>query len=259
MEERLDQVEEGRENWKDLLGSFYGDFEKELRQAEQDQERIKIPDEVSEEICPVCGRQLVVKSGRFGRFLACPGYPECTFTQPIVVEMPGKCPKCGGRILKKTSKRGYTYYGCEFNVVKEGSKATQCDFMTWDVPVKDNCPECGWTMFKKSGRGFKKPFCINPGCGNFTPEDKRGGYKKKAAEPKEGEAAPAEESAEKKTTKKTAAKKTTAKKTAAEKKPAEKKTTAKAASAKKPAAKKTAAAKTTTKKTAAKKTDGDEA
>ncbi len=264
MEERLDQVEEGRENWKDLLGSFYGDFEKELRQAEQDQERIKIPDEVSEEICPVCGRQLVVKSGRFGRFLACPGYPECTFTQPIVVEMPGKCPKCGGRILKKTSKRGYTYYGCEFNVVKEGSKATQCDFMTWDVPVKDNCPECGWTMFKKSGRGFKKPFCINPGCGNFTPEDKRGGYKKKAAEPKEGEGAPAEESAEKKTTKKTAAKKTTAKKTAAEKKPAEKKTTAKAAAAKKPAAKKAATAKTTTKKTAAKKTaakktDGDEA
>ena len=264
MEERLDQVEEGRENWKDLLGSFYGDFEKELRQAEQDQERIKIPDEVSEEICPVCGRQLVVKSGRFGRFLACPGYPECTFTQPIVVEMPGKCPKCGGRILKKTSKRGYTYYGCEFNVVKEGSKATQCDFMTWDVPVKDNCPECGWTMFKKSGRGFKKPFCINPGCGNFTPEDKRGGYKKKAAEPKEGEGAPAEETAEKKTTKKTAAKKTTAKKTAAEKKPAEKKTTAKAAAAKKPAAKKAATAKTTTKKTAAKKTaakktDGDEA
>ena len=246
MEERLDQVEEGKENWKDLLGSFYGGFEEELHQAEQDLdgERIKIPDEVSDEICPVCGRQLVVKSGRFGRFLACPGYPECTFTQPIVVEMPGKCPKCGGRILKKTSKRGYTYYGCEFNVVKEGSKAQQCDFMTWDVPVKDSCPECGWTMFKKSGRGFKKPFCINPDCGNFTPEDKRGGYKKKTAEAKEGgETAEAAE----KPVKKAAAKKTTAKKTAAEKTPAEKKT------AKKPAAKKTAAKKTTTKKTATKK------
>ena len=246
MEERLDQVEEGKENWKDLLGSFYGGFEEELHQAEQDLdgERIKIPDEVSDEICPVCGRQLVVKSGRFGRFLACPGYPECTFTQPIVVEMPGKCPKCGGRILKKTSKRGYTYYGCEFNVVKEGSKAQQCDFMTWDVPVKDNCPECGWTMFKKSGRGFKKPFCINPDCGNFTPEDKRGGYRKKTAEAKEGgETAEAAE----KPVKKAAAKKTTAKKTAAEKTPAEKKT------AKKPAAKKTAAKKTTTKKTATKK------
>ena len=246
MEERLDQVEEGKENWKDLLGSFYGGFEEELHQAEQDLdgERIKIPDEVSDEICPVCGRQLVVKSGRFGRFLACPGWPECDHTQPIVVEMPGKCPKCGGKILKKTSKRGYTYYGCEFNVVKEGSKAQQCDFMTWDVPVKDNCPECGWTMFKKSGRGFKKPFCINPDCGNFTPEDKRGGYKKKTAEAKEGgEAAEAAE----KTVKKAAAKKTTAKKTAAEKAPAEKKT------AKKPAAKKTAAKKTTTKKTATKK------
>ena len=250
MEERLDQVEEGKENWKDLLGSFYGGFEEELHQAEQDLdgERIKIPDEVSDEICPVCGRQLVVKSGRFGRFLACPGYPECTFTQPIVVEMPGKCPKCGGRILKKTSKRGYTYYGCEFNVVKEGSKAQQCDFMTWDVPVKDNCPECGWTMFKKSGRGFKKPFCINPDCGNFTPEDKRGGYRKKTAEAKEGgETAETAEKAEKKTVKKAAAKKTTAKKTAAEKAPAEKKT------AKKPAAKKTAAKKTTTKKTTTKK------
>lgn len=90
--------------------------------------------------------------------------------------MPGKCPKCGGRILKKTSKKGYAYYGCEHNGGRGGST---CDFMTWDVPVKDNCPECGWTMFKKSGRGFKKPFCINPDCANFTPEDKRGGYKKK--------------------------------------------------------------------------------
>ena len=117
--------------------------------------------------------------------------------------------------------------------------------MTWDVPVKDNCPECGWTMFKKSGRGFKKPFCINPDCGNFTPEDKRGGYKKKTAEAKEG--GETAEQAEKKTVKKAAAKKTTAKKTAAEKAPAEKKT------AKKPAAKKTAATKTTAKKTTTKK------
>ena len=246
MEERLDQVEEGKENWKNLLGSFYGDFEQELHQAEQDLdgERIKIPDEVSDEICPVCGRQLVVKSGRFGRFLACPGYPECTFTQPIVVEMPGKCPKCGGRILKKTSKRGYTYYGCEFNVVKEGSKAKQCDFMTWDVPVKDNCPECGHTLFKKSGRGFRKPFCINPDCSLFVPEEERG-YKKKtatAAAESPAEGAPPEEEPKKAAAKKTTAKKTTAKKTTA------KKTTAKKAAEKKEPAKK-AAAKKTTKKT----------
>ncbi|WP_295617167.1 type I DNA topoisomerase [uncultured Intestinimonas sp.] len=253
MEEQLDKVEEGKEDWRDLLKGFYGDFEKELQEAEKDQERIKVPDEVSEEICPVCGRQLVVKSGRFGRFLACPGYPECTFTQPIVVEMPGKCPKCGGRILKKTSKRGYTYYGCEFNVVREGSKAQQCDFMTWDVPVKDTCPECGWTMFKKAGRGFKRPFCINPDCANFTPEEKRGGYRKKAAA-KDGEAQEAAEPQE------TAAKKKTAgKKAAAEKAPAAKKTAAKRAAAKaegegteKAPAKKTAAKKSTAKTAAAK-------
>ena len=147
MEEELDHVEEGTEHWQDLIGEFYNSFEKELKKAEEDQERLKVPDEVSEEVCPVCGRHLVVKSGRFGRFLACPGYPECTFTQPIVVEMPGKCPKCGGRILKKTSKRGFTYYGCEFNVVKEGSNSCQCDFMSWVVPVKETCQECGWTIF----------------------------------------------------------------------------------------------------------------
>ena len=251
MEEQLDKVEEGREDWKDLLKSFYNDFEKELQEAEKDQERIKVPDEVSEEVCPVCGRQLVVKSGRFGRFLACPGYPECTFTQPIVVEMPGKCPKCGGRILKKTSKRGFTYYGCEFNVVKEGSKAQQCDFMTWDVPVKDTCPECGWTMFKKSGRGFKRPFCINPDCPNFTPEEKRGGYRKKAAAT-EGEeaqetASPSRETEGKKkapAAKKTQAAKTTAKKSAAK--------TAAAKAEKAAGTKKAAAKKTTVKKTAKK-------
>ena len=78
------------------------------------------------------------KSGRFGRFLACPGWPECDHTQPIVIEMPGKCPKCGGKILKKTSKRGYAYYGCENNSNKDEAK--RCDFMTWDVPVKETCP-----------------------------------------------------------------------------------------------------------------------
>ena len=229
MEEQLDEVETGKVNWRELISGFYGGFEKELQQAEKDLdgERIKVPDEVSEEICPKCGRNLVIKSGRFGRFLACPGWPECDHTQPIVIEMPGRCPKCGGRILKKTSKRGFAYYGCENNSGRNGVK---CDFMTWDVPVKDNCPSCGHTMFKKSGRGFKRPFCINPECPNFLPEDQRG-YKKK---PAEGEAAPAEgaEKAEKPAAKKTAAKKSAAKK------PAEKK-----AAAKKPAAKKTTAKK----------------
>ena len=118
MEEKLDSVEEGKTPWKGVLRDFYGDFESHLRQAEQDLTRIKVPDEVSEEICPECGRNLVVKSGRFGRFLACPGYPECSFTMPLVVAMPGRCPKCGGRIMKRTGNskktgKQYTYYCCE--------------------------------------------------------------------------------------------------------------------------------------------------
>ena len=239
MEEELDKVEEGSTDWKKVLSEFYDDFEAELHKAEQelDGERIKVPDEVSEEICPQCGRNLVIKSGRFGRFLACPGWPECDFTMPLVVEMPGKCPKCGGRLLKRTGKskktgKQYTYYCCEHLNSKDESR--RCDFMTWDVPVKDNCPVCGWTMFKKSGRGFKKPFCINEQCSNFTPEEKRGGWKKKT----DDTAAPAAEGEE-------AAKKPATKKSAAAKTPT--KTTKKADSAKK-------SAKTTTKKTTAKKT-----
>lgn len=256
MEGRLDKVESGEENWKKLLGDFYQDFHQELVQAEKDLDgtRIKVPDEVSDEVCDVCGRQLVVKSGRFGRFLACPGFPECTFTKPIVIQMPGKCPKCGGRILKKTSRNGYTYYGCEYNGNKLGRA---CDFMTWDVPVKETCPECGWTMFKKSGRGFKKPFCINEACPAFVPEEKRGGFRKKKTETAEA-AAPAEGTAaetaptEGEAAAKPAAKKTTAKKAAAKDTTKKTAAAAKADGAKKPAAKK-AATKKTTKKAAAKK------
>ena len=243
MEEKLDAVEEGKEDWKALLSRFYRDFEAELKQAEADLdgERIKVPDEVSSEVCPQCGRNLVVKSGRFGRFLACPGWPECDFTMPLVVELPGRCPKCGGRLLKRTGKskktgKQYTYTCCENRSSRDESK--RCDFITWDVPVKDNCPVCGQTMFKLSGRGARKPFCINPDCANFTPEEKRGGWRKKTEAG--GESAPAEAPAEapaKKTAaKKTSAKKTTAKKSAAAKKTAAKKTTAaKKSAAKKPA------------------------
>ena len=243
MEEQLDEVEQGKVQWKQLLRDFYGEFDKELKQAEADLdgERIKVPDEVSDVICPKCGRNLVYKSGRFGRFLACPGWPECDHTQPIVIEMPGRCPKCGGKILKKTSKRGYAYYGCENNTNKD--EARRCDFMTWDVPVKDNCPACGHTLFKKSGRGFKKPFCINPDCPNFVPEEQRGGYKKKNAA---GETASQEAAASE-----------------AEKKPAGKSTgktsAAKKTTAKKPAAKKAASKPSATKKTTTKKTTPTEA
>ena len=212
MEEELDEVESGKLYWKELLRSFYGDFSTELEEAEKalDGVRIKVPDELSDEYCDVCGRQMVVKSGRFGRFLACPAYPECSFTKPIVIEMPGKCPKCGSRILKRTSKKGNTYYACERGAdcpwrgtAADGSEIK--GFMTWYVPTKDNCPSCGKTLFKPSGRGRQKAFCINEDCPEFVPEDKRGYKKKAAADSKDEDKKTAEK-------KPAAKKKTTAKK-----------------------------------------------
>ena len=237
MEQKLDAVEDGSVAWKDVLRDFYyNGFEENLKEAESGERKV-VPPTVSDEVCPVCGKNLVEKDGKFGPFLACPGYPDCTFTMPLVEVMPGRCPKCGGRLMKrtgtsKTTGKQYTYYCCEY--LSSKNEEEKCDFMTWDVPVKDDCPVCGHTMFKRAGKGFKRPYCINSACENFLPEDKRG-YVKKTAESKDGE------TAEKKT-----AKKTTAKKTAA-KKPAAKKTTAK-----KTAAKKTTVKKTTTKKSAAK-------
>ena len=203
MEEELDGIENGKIRWRQVLEDFYGDFEGEMRKAEEalDGVRIKVPDVLSDEFCEVCGRQMVVKKGKFGHFLACPGFPDCTFTKPIVVEMPGKCPKCGSKILKRTSKKGYVFYACE--------RGTDCGFITWDVPTKDFCPACGKTMFKHSGRGPLKSFCINESCPNFVPEDKRT-YKKKTA-------SAADDKGEKSAAKKPAAKKSTAKKTTARK------------------------------------------
>jgi DNA topoisomerase-1 len=219
MEQQLDGVEEGTVTWKEILKNFYYDgFEAQLKGAEEGP-RMKVQPTVSDEICPVCGKNLVEKDGKFGPFLACPGYPECTFTMPLVEVMPGRCPKCSGRLMKhtgisKSSGKQYVYYCCEY--VNSRDEANKCDFMTWDVPVKDDCPSCGHTMFKKAGKGFKKPYCINEACVNFVPEEKRG-YPKKVVKTEE------EPAAEKKAEKKTAAKKTAAKKTET-KKPAAKKT-----------------------------------
>ena len=218
MESRLDDVEAGKQPWKELLADFYRQFHQEMLDAEAALEgvRLKVPDEVTEEICEVCGRNMVVKVGRFGKFLACPGFPECKNTKPIVEKMPGRCPKCGSTILKRKSKRGFAYYACE--------RGAECGFMSWDVPTAEDCPTCGQTLFKKAGRGRMKPFCVNEACPNFLPEDKRGYYKKPAASVQEAEAA--SEAEEKAPAKKAAAKKTAAKKPAA-KKPAAKKTAAK--------------------------------
>ena len=230
MEQKLDAVEEGSVAWKDVLRDFYYDgFEEHLKAAESG-ERKMVPPAVSDEICPVCGKNLVEKDGKFGPFLACPGYPECTFTMPLVEVMPGRCPKCGGRLMKRTgtSKQGkqYTYHCCEYSAVRAGEE--KCEFMTWDVPVKDDCPACGQTMFKRAGKGFKKPFCINAACSNFLPEEKRGYPKSKTAETKNEaeEKAPAQKAVKKTTGKSGAAKKPAAAKST--KKPAVKKPAAKA-------------------------------
>ena len=226
MESKLDEIEEGKRRWKEVLSEFYQGFHQELEAAEAALEgtRLKVPEEVTEEICELCGKNMVIKMGRFGKFLACPGWPECSNTKPIVEKMPGRCPKCGNTILKRKSKRGFTYYACE--------KGAECGFMTWDVPTAEDCPECGFTLFKKAGKGRMKPFCTNETCSKFLPEDKRGYYKKPAAsveaadaaaEAEASEKAPAKKktAAKKATTKKTTAKKTTAKKTTTRKKKGE--------------------------------------
>lgn len=171
MEHRLDEVEAGKIEWKQVLRDFYSGFHQEMLDAETalDGKRIKVPDEETDEVCELCGRKMVIKIGRFGRFMACPGFPECKNTKPIVERMPGRCPKCGNGILKRKSKKGYVYYACE--------RGAACGFMTWDVPTDVDCPTCGQTLFKKSGKGHMKPFCINESCRDFLPEDKRG-YKR---------------------------------------------------------------------------------
>ena len=240
MENRLDAVEEGKQNWKDLLAEFYRDFDRELKEAEQalDGVRLKVPEEETDEICELCGRKMVIKMGRFGKFLACPGFPECKNAKPLVERMPGRCPKCGNGMLKRKSKRGYAYYACE--------KGAECGFMTWDVPTAEDCPACGQTLFKRSGKGRMKPFCVNENCSRFLPEDQRGYYKKKTdGNPGEQDgqspaAEPEEKTVKKTTAKKSAQKKTTAKKPAA-KKASSKKTAEKKTAARKPAAKKAAA------------------
>ena len=164
METSFDKIEEGDLQWVDAIKKFYSDFDALLQKAEKslDGQRIKVPEEETDVICENCGRHMVIKSGRFGKFLACPGYPECKNTKPIVNEMPGVCPKCGGKILQRSSKKGYKYYSCE-----NGAK---CGFMTWDTPLKDTCPKCGKTLFKQRGGIIH---CLNEGCDYETQAKKR--------------------------------------------------------------------------------------
>ncbi|MDR2655787.1 MAG: type I DNA topoisomerase [Oscillospiraceae bacterium] len=158
MEKSLDRVEKGNEQWKNTISAFYTGFAESLEKAEKALEGVslKIPDEPTGEICPICGKAMVLKTGRFGKFIACSGYPECKNTKSVAAETGGFCPKCGGRILAKKSKKGRAFYGCE--------NYPACDFATWDLPLKDVCPQCGSTLFKKSGKTQSKIHCAKEGC-----------------------------------------------------------------------------------------------
>ena len=157
MEKNLDEVEEGAADWVDTLSTFYEDFAATLSQAEKNMDgtRVKVPDEETDEICELCGRKMVIKTGRFGKFLACPGFPECKNTRKIVQDTGGVCPLCGGKVLAKKSKKGKVYYGCENN--------PKCGFMTWDTPLKETCPKCGATLFRKAGK-MGRIYCAKEGC-----------------------------------------------------------------------------------------------
>ena len=156
METGLDKVGDGEEDYIKLLHSFYGDFEQTLQKAKEEMQGVKIQlkEDQTDIPCEKCGRMMVVKTGRFGKFLACPGYPECKNTKPYVVETGAVCPKCGGKVISRKSKRGYTFFGCE--------KWPECDFMTWDKPTGEKCPKCGKSLFKSKGNMLT---CLDENCG----------------------------------------------------------------------------------------------
>ncbi len=163
MEKRLDTVENGTANWVDTVDEFYRGFAKSLEQAEKNMEgkRVKVADIPTDEVCEKCGKPMVIKSGRYGKFLACSGFPDCKNTRPLVKDTGGLCPLCGGHMLQRKSAKGRIYYGC-------GNFPT-CKFMTWDEPVPETCPNCGATLFKKRGTLY----CAKEGCGFSKPVEKK--------------------------------------------------------------------------------------
>ncbi len=156
MERQLDSVENGKADWVDTLDEFYAGFEKSLIAAEKDLDKVEVPDEESDEICELCGRRMVIKTGRYGKFLACPGYPACKNTKRIVETAPGHCPLCGGALSAKKSKRGRKFFGCD--------NYPKCKFATWNEPTAQACPKCGKTLFKKGGRDGGL-VCLDESCG----------------------------------------------------------------------------------------------
>ena len=164
MEKNLDKVESGKADWHKTVDDFYQGFAASLEQAEKNMEgkKVKVPDEPSSEVCDLCGRPMVIKVGKYGKFLACSGFPECRGTKRLVKDTGGICPKCGkGRMLERKSAKGRIYYGCE--------RYPDCDFMTWDTPVPIKCEKCGSTLFRKGS----KLYCAKEGCGFEMPVPKK--------------------------------------------------------------------------------------
>lgn len=157
MEEKLDAVEEGKEDWKQILRDFYPGFQKTLLKAEKEIEKVEVKDEISDVPCDKCGTMMVYKMGKYGRFLACPNFPDCRNTKPILTYIQACCPKCGKRLLEKTSKKNRKFYGCE--------GYPDCDFVSWDKPSGEKCPQCGQYMIEKTNnKGELLNLCTNEKC-----------------------------------------------------------------------------------------------
>lgn len=158
VESELDEVEHGKEEWTQQLHTFYDEFSDTLKKAKEamDGVKIQLEEDKTDIICELCGRQMVVKTGRYGKFIACPGYPECKNIKKIINETGAECPKCGGRVIVKKTKKGRVFYGCK--------EYPNCDFVSWDEPSMEKCPQCGKTLLKKKGKKTKL-YCITPDCG----------------------------------------------------------------------------------------------
>ncbi len=164
VEEELDEIQGGKTDWVQTLHTFYDDFADTLKKAKEAMEGVKIQleEDKTDLICEYCGRQMVIKTGRYGRFIACPGYPECKNIKKLVQETGAECPKCGGKIVVKKTKKGRTFYGC--------SEYPRCDFVSWDEPSQEKCPRCGKTLLKKKGKR-PKLYCVTEGCGYEKTEE----------------------------------------------------------------------------------------
>ena len=164
MEEKLDLIAAGRADWVKVIYDFYQPFAKDLAKAEAGIQRVKLADEVSEVKCELCGRQMVYKTGRYGRFLACPGYPDCRNIKPLLVETGVACPQCGSKVVERRTKKGRKFYGC--------SNYPKCTFISWERPVEKSCPQCGAFCVLKTSRNRGEEIVCSKGCSFREPAKK---------------------------------------------------------------------------------------